>query len=156
MDSLAHFRSRYSSMRPLSREEALGLEYFGHNLGWYFHHEKPEKFNLWKLLIQAFHCFDPYTGKLGHRNWFYDRGYKQIYRFAFSSPIHDRHTILKFRGKFHLFYWLIHLVAHIGQPEHRSSRLLRWFKTGKDIDAITNYFPKSHPFVVRVRELKGN
>ena len=102
MDSLAHFRSRYNSTRPLSREEALGLEYFGHNLGWYFHHEKPEKFNLWKLLIQAFHCFDPYTGKLGHRNWFFDRGYKQIYRFAFMTPIQDRHTILRYRGKFKL------------------------------------------------------
>ena len=148
------YPDRFELNVPLSREEAMALEYFGFNLGWYFHHTGPAKFNLWLFLIQAFHCFDPHHGGLKHRNTAWQNHFTQIYRVMFMSPYQDRSTILKFRGKFNLFYWLIHLVAHIGQPEHRSSRLLRWVKTNKDIDAIANYFTPDHPFVARVKELK--
>jgi hypothetical protein len=140
----------YNSM---SRDEILGCEYLKPNStrvlenNWMF--TPPEfvipKFSFIKLLVQAIHCIDPHTLKMKHSTTFWKEKYDQIYRFAFSTPISDRHTILKINGKYNLWWHLIHIIAHIKAPTKRSARQLYWFKTGKDIQGVIDYHPEGSP-----------
>ena len=141
---------------PLSRDEWMAMHTLDPSLplSWNFSPEFIPKFNPWLLLIQAFHCFNPHTGKLRHRNTFWQQDYDQIYRFAFMVPFSDRHYLLRLKGRYSPFWHLVHIIAHWSRPEKKSARLLRWYKTGKDFEAVANYFGPDHPFskIQEVRE----
>ena len=145
-----HSKTRHPGVSepPISREEWMGLYALVPKapLSWNFSPEFIPKFNLWLLLIQAFHCFDPHTGELKHRNTFWQNGYDQIYRWAFACPASDRHYLLRLKGRYNPFWHLVHIIAHWSRPEKKSARLLRWLKTSKDFEAVANYFGPDHPF----------
>jgi hypothetical protein len=151
-----HVTSENSKGVPISRDEILGITSMGYahltlrpidRFSWNFSPFMLKKFNLKLFIIQAFHCLNPYTGELLHRNTFWQKEFNQIYHVAFSVPLSDRYFINRCMGRiYNPIYHLIHVVSHWKQPENRSARLLRWFKTGKDIQAVANYFPKDHPF----------
>jgi hypothetical protein len=139
-----------SKTPPISRDEVLGLVALGFMTkkdlkDWNFSPYKVPKFSLQNLLLQAIKLVDWKKLKLKHRNTFWKEGYDQIYRFAFSVPLSDRHFILKKSGKYNFFYHMIHIAAHFKQPSDRSARLLRFLKTGKDRAAVLNYFGPDHP-----------
>jgi hypothetical protein len=144
---------------PLSRDEALGLIEMGFNVfdgSWSFSPEPLPKFSLKLFITQAFHCLDPLTGKLLHRNTFWQKGFTQINHVAYSCPLSDRHYLAKKMGRrYNPIYHLLHIILHWRQPTDRSARLLRWFKTGKDIEAVVNYFGEGHPFVIEVKKRMG-
>lgn len=139
----------------ISRDEILALYTLDPSLplSWNFSPYPLPRFNLWLLLVQAFHCFDPHTGKLKHRNTFWLLDYDQIYRFAFRQPLSDRFYLLRLKGKYNPFWHLVHIIAHWSKPEKKSARLLRWFKCNTDLEAVENYFGPGHPFSHRAREI---
>jgi len=145
-----HYKTRHPGINtpPLSREEYMGMLTLESRLplSWNFSPYPLPKFNLWLLLVQAFHCFEPHTGELKHRNTFWQNGYDQIYRFAFMVPFSDRHYLLHLKGRYNPIWHLVHIIAHWSKPEKKSARLLFWFKTGKDFEAVANYFGPDHPF----------
>lgn len=139
-----------NAVPPISRDEILGLVELGFLkkddlAGWCYSPYKIPKFNLLTLLKQSIGLIDLKTFKLKHRNTFWQNQYDQIYRFAFSVPLSDRHYILKKSGKYNAFYHIIHILAHFKKPKDRSARLLRFLKTGKDRTSIANYFGPEHP-----------
>jgi hypothetical protein len=139
-----------SAMSPISRDEILGLAHLGflkpeHFKGWSYSPFVIPKFNLLDTLRQAYNLVDWKTRTLKHRTTFWKEGYSQIYRFAFSVPFQDRHFINKCWGRYNPLWHLIHIIAHRKQPEHRTSRLLRYLKTGQDKEAVANYFGEQHP-----------
>lgn len=145
---------------PISRDEVLGLAILGYTdhrvlNTWNFSPYKLPKFNLFKLLRQANDNVESYFPfKLKHRNHFWQNGHDQLYRFAFMVPFSDRHAILKANFKYSYFWHLVHIVTNFSQPEHRSSRLVRFVKTGKDIQAVPNYFGPAHPLSEHVNAKK--
>jgi len=149
--SLDRLRHPDASGPVISRDEILGLEYLQPGCtgvvqnGWGFSPWPWPKFNPWLLIVQAFHCFDPHKPfTLRHRNTFWLNGFDQIYRFAFSVPWSDRHTILKLNGKcnpwWHLWHWILNRPT-----KNRSGRQLYWFKTGKDLAGVAAYYNEGHP-----------
>jgi hypothetical protein len=137
---------------PFSRDEVLGVVElgFGSKLlgsGWNYSPAPLPKFSFLQFIVQAIHLIDPHTLKLKHRTTFWKEGYGQIGYVAYMVPFQDRYYIAKKMGRStNPIYWLIHVIAHRRKIEDRSRRLLSWFKTGKDIEAVANYFPKDHPF----------
>jgi hypothetical protein len=137
---------------PMSRDEILGAEYLKPNStrvlenNWMF--TPPEfttpKFSFVKLLVQGIHCIDPHTLKMKHSTTFWKEKYDQIYRFAFSVPWSDRHTILKINNRYSLWWHLMHILLN-RKTDNRSGRQLYWFKTGKDIEGVINYHPEDSP-----------
>lgn len=137
-------------MSPISRDEILGLAYLGylkpeHLDGWNYSPFPLPKFSLFDTLRQAYNLVDWKTRTLKHRTTFWKEGYSQIYRFAFSVPFQDRHFLNQQWGRYNPIWHLIHVLAHRKQPEHRTSRLLRYLKTGQDKEAVANYFESQHP-----------
>lgn len=139
-----------AGMSPISRDEILGLAALGylkpsHLKGWRFSPFPIPKFNLVELFRQAIDLVDWKARTLKHRNTFWLKGYSQIYRFAFSVPYVDRHFLNKCWGRYNPIWHLVHVLAHRKQPENRTSRAIRFLKTGKDKAAMANYFGEEHP-----------
>jgi hypothetical protein len=141
---------------PISRDEILGLAYLGylkpqHLNGWNFSPYELPRLNPIKLFKQASklvnwkETWKQKTLVLMHRNTFWQQGFDQMYRFAFSVPYSDRHFILKCWGKYNPIWHLVHIIESRKQPENRSSRQIRFLKTGKDKDAVRNYYGDEHP-----------
>jgi hypothetical protein len=161
---------------PQSRDEILGLEYLGYNDvrlsedGWKFNpKDRPiPKFSLIKLFKQAraLVVVQPYYKRilgvdvkmyhfeLAHRNFFWQNNLDQIYRFAFSVPLQDRYSILKWSGKFkfyrpdHLLYLSISLIDRLGKPSG-----IHYLKYGgeKNLIEMVKEFSEDHP----IRQLTG-
>lgn len=125
---------------PISRDEILGMAQIGflrqqHLDGWNFSPYPIPKFNLFKLIKQIVEL----RGK--HRNYFWQNNLDQIYRFAFSVPLADRHFILQKWGKFNLFYYL---VAKI-DSKLKAKNGIHWLKYDTDIEIMKQEFPEDHP-----------
>jgi hypothetical protein len=135
---------------PISRDEILGLASLGflkpvHIRNWSFSPFVIPRFNPFKLIKQLAQLVDWKSRTLKHRNTFWKEELDQIYRFAFSVPLSDRHFLNQCWGKYNLFWYIIHILSHRKQPENRSSRMLRFLKTGQDLEAVVNYFGEEHP-----------
>lgn len=162
-----HPHSYISTQTPISRDEVLGLEYLGFRVsmdGWNFSPYELPKFNLSKFINQARRLVvvNPYYKRilgvdvklyhleLTHRNTFWKESLDQIYHLAFSTPLQDRYSILKWRGEFkfyrpdHLFYAGISLVDRLGMPSG-----MRYLKYGgyDNMEAMVKEFPSDHPIV---------
>jgi len=89
-----------------------------------------------------------------HRNYFWENNLDQLYRFAFSVPIQDRHFILKCWEKFqwynpaHLFYAA---VAKIDSMLPKKSGI-KWLKYGGEENkkAMVQEFPSDHDIRVKL------
>jgi hypothetical protein len=131
------WRTPGKPLPPMSRDEILGLAYLGFDIlkTWNFSPYPVPKFSLVKTVKQ----FLEQRGK--HRNYFWQNNLDQIYRFAFSVPLVDRHFILQQRNKFNIIYWAIAKVdSMIG-----SSSGIRYLKYGKSKEAMLKEFPENHP-----------
>lgn len=128
---------------PISRDEILGMAALGflkpeHLDGWNFSPYPIPKFSLLKTVQQVIELKDK------HRNYFWQNNLDQIYRFAFSVPISDRHFILQKWGKFNIIYWAIaKLDSLISTP----SNGIHWLKYGGDDrkNIMKLEFPEDHP-----------
>jgi hypothetical protein len=149
-------RHPYINTTPYwSRDEELGAHYLISKIGcntiinrttfWPIAVPKPE-FNLFKFIHQAIDCIDWKLRKPKHRNHWHVNELWQIGYTAFIIPLSDRWYHLRLSGKNSLWWYILHITLHLKQPTDRSARLLRWFKTGKDIGAVINYFGADHPF----------
>jgi hypothetical protein len=157
---------------------ALGLLKPRHLNGWNFSPFPLPKFNLFTLLKQLWQLrpslvkhplFSPpksvpyfklprifiklsgyYYLSFKHRNYFWQNNLDQLYRFAFSVPLTDRHFLLSQWGRFtwynpmHLLYWTI---AKIDSKLGKSNGI-RWLKYGKGVEEMTSEFPADHPIVI--------
>jgi len=167
---------------PTSREEALGLSYLGYTPDlltrtWRFNSaDYPiPKLSISQLITQALALLiiQPYYKRIlgvdikmwhfemAHRNFFWANKLDQIYRFAFSVPLQDRYSILKWSGRFkwylpsHLAYGMISLIDRLGKPSG-----IRWLKYGEYVwhtkrdenlaKAMVSEFPQDHPIRQRV------
>jgi hypothetical protein len=161
---------------PISRDEILGLAALGflkpHHLNkWSFSPYPIPKFNLIKLikqlleisprLVRKIPSVDVSVGKftltklpLGfyifnkHRNYFWKNNLDQLYRFAFSVPLQDRHSILKSWGKFQFFNPIHLFYAAYGKISSKiSPGAMDWLKYDekKGLAGIKKEFPEDHP-----------
>lgn len=141
-------RIRQTGSPPISRDEVLGLVVLGYykelNIkNWNFSPYPLPKFNLVRFTYQLFLLIQHHKD----RNYFWRNNLDQMYRIAFSVPLSDRHFILKRTyQKSNLFYWIIHKIESKIRYKKKSPRLLNWFKTGNDPQAVINYFDEQHPF----------
>jgi hypothetical protein len=140
------FRSPDKFFPPVSRDEILGVAGLKllkseHLNGWNFSPYLVPKFNLIELVKQIIEV----RGK--HRNYFWQNNLDQLYRFAFSVPITDRHFILKKWGKFkwynptHLFYAAVAKIDELVGGESG----IRYLKYSKSKEAMLKEFPENHP-----------
>lgn len=140
-------RNPGESKVPISRDEILGMSALGflkpeHVNGWYFGPYTLPKFSLIKTVEQ----FLELRGQ--HRNYFWQNNLDQIYRFAFSVPVTDRHFILKKWGRFqfynpvHLFYAAIGKLNSLYKPNG-----IDWLKYGgkRAEKEMVKEFPEDHP-----------
>lgn len=157
---------------PPSRDVVLGAFYLRlmkmeHMNGWNFSPYKLPKFSLIQLIKQAWALVivQPYYKRilgvdvklyhfeLSHRNFFWNNSLSQIYHIAFSVPLQDRYSILKWSGRFkyylpsHLLYASISLIDRLGKPSG-----IRYLKYGgeKNMRAMCKEFPADHPIRVKV------
>ena len=133
-------RSPQKHTPPISRDEILGMAALGflapkHLNGWSFSPYKLPKFDLIKTVKQAIEMI----GK--HRNYLWQNNMDQLYRFAFSVPLADRHFILQKWGRFNRFYWLIAQIDGLIKGKNG----IRWLKTGKGVEEMKLEFSESHP-----------
>jgi len=138
---------------PISRDEILGLAYLGylkprHLNGWNFSPEPLPKLNIILLVKQLLEA----RGQ--HRTYFWQNRLTQINHLAYSVPLQDRHFLNKCWGRYNPFYHLIHIIDSNLKKENRSSRNMRFLKTGKDIAGVANYFGPNHPLTKHVQGLK--
>ena len=160
-------RNPESETSPFSRDELLGVAALGllksNQLNsWNFSPYPIPPFSLSKLISQSRQLFtvQPYYKRIlglevklyhfaqTHRNTFWQKGLDQIYRFAFSTPMQDRYSILKWAGRFkayrpdHLFYLGVSLIDRIGSPSG-----MRYLKYGgnKNMKAMVKEFTADHP-----------
>lgn len=131
---------------PISRDEILGLAYLGFSTEldllesrWNFCPYELPKLNLFKLIAQLWKC----RGQ--HRNYFWKNKLTQVYHVAFLTPFHDRHFHMSCMGGFSVIYWLIAKIYEMKKPTDKSSRLIRFLKTGEDREAVRFYFGEDHP-----------
>jgi hypothetical protein len=97
-----------------------------------------------------------YHFELAHRNTYWINKLDQIYRFAFSVPLQDRYSILRWSGKFkpylpsHLAYATISLIDRLGKPSG-----IRYIKYGgdKNMKEMVKSFPADHPVTIKVNSL---
>lgn len=126
---------------PISRDEILGMAFLDflkpeHLNGWNFSPYPLPKFNLIETLKQFWEIRNK------HRNYFWQNNMSQIYRFAFSVPLTDRHFILKKWGKFNFFYWIISKIDQVfGEPKNG----IHWLKYNIHISKMMEEFPEDHP-----------
>jgi hypothetical protein len=133
-------RSPQKPTPPISRDEILGMAALGflapkHLNGWSFSPYPIPKFDLIKTIKQAIETI----GK--HRNYLWQNNMDQLYRFAFSVPLADRHFILQKWGRFNTFYWLIAKIDGLIKGKNG----IRWLKTGKGVEEMKLEFSESHP-----------
>lgn len=138
---------------PISRDEVLGLAYLGylkprHLDGWNFSPDPLPKFNLVKLVKQLLEA----RGQ--HRTYFWQNNLTQINHVAYMVPLQDRHFLNQCWGRYNPIYHLIHIIDSNLKKENRSSRNMRFLKTGKDIAGVANYFGPNHPLTKHVQGLK--
>lgn len=138
---LSLIRSPGDSTPPISRDEILGMAALGllapkHLNGWSFSPYKIPKFDLIKTVNQVIEMI----GK--HRNYLWQNNMDQLYRFAFSVPLADRHFILQKWGMKSSFMY--RLIAKV-DSFIRGSNGIRWLKTGKGIEEMKAEFPEDHP-----------
>jgi hypothetical protein len=136
---------------PISRDEILGLAYLGylkpHHLeGWNFSPEPLPRFNPIKLIQQLWRI------RKEHRTYFWRNGLTQVNHVAYMVPLQDRHFLLQCWGKYNAFYHLIHIIDSAIPKSDRSSRNMRFLKTGKDIGGVINYFGPNHPLSKYVQD----
>lgn len=168
VDKVRHRVADKKTEVPMSRDEILGLAYFGYVslTNWKFNpKDKPiPKFSLIKLVKQLWELRPTFEYsvtvntenntsannyfKFKHRNYFWKNNLDQLYRFAFSVPLSDRHFILKKWGKFR-YYNPIHLFyAAFGKINSKISPSgLDWLKyhEKRGLEAIKQEFPEDHP-----------
>jgi len=136
-------RSPDKSLPPMSRDEILGFAALGllqpEDLqGWNFSPSPIPRFNPIKLAQQL---WDLRPSLNRHRNYFWQNNLDQMYRFAFSVPVSDRHFILQTWGKFNPIYWAIAKVdSMIGKPSG-----IGYLKYGKSLEGMQEEFPEDHP-----------
>lgn len=142
-------RSPDKSLPPMSRDEILGFAALGllqpEDLqGWNFSPYSIPRFNLIKLAQQL---WDLRPSLNRHRNYFWQNGLSQIYRFAFSVPLQDRAFLLECFGETrrlsYLFYKAIaFLDSKIGKPENG----IPWLKYGGEErkKIMQAEFPEDH------------
>lgn len=169
--NIRHLPEDSSSEVPMSRDEILGLAYLGYvskdlTETWRFNPQDRSipKFSLSKLIKQAQSLvivntyykrvlgldIKMFNFELAHRNFFWKNNLDQLYRFAFSVPIQDRYSILKWSNRFkfyrpdHLFYAAVSLVDRLGGPSG-----IMYLKYGgrKNLDEMVKEFPADHPIV---------
>lgn len=170
-----HSLSDKSGGAPFSRDEYLGGVYLGlipAQDNWNFSPFPLPKFSLVKLIKQLWELRPSYErintwqddGEDGyyferkivwqHRNYFWKNNLNQLYRFAFSVPIQDRHFILKCWEKFQ-WYNPVHLlyaaVAKVDSLLPKKSGI-KWLKYGGkgNLKAMVKEFPVDHPIRVKV------
>jgi len=136
-------RSPGKPLPPISRDEILGMAELGllqpkHLDGWNFSPYPIPRFNPIKLAQQL---WDLRPSLNRHRNYFWQNNLDQMYRFAFSVPLSDRHFILQQFGKFNLIYWAIAKIdSMIGKPSG-----IGYLKYGKSLEGMQEEFPEDHP-----------
>lgn len=138
---------------PPSRDVVLGATALGllkpqHLNGWNFSPFPLLKFSLVKLIKQLWECKDQ------HRNYFWKNNLDQIYRFAFSVPIQDRHFILKHWNKFQWYnpaHLLYAAIAKVDSLLPKKSGI-KWLKHGgrENLKAMVKEFPADHDITVKV------
>lgn len=137
---------------PMSRDEILGLAYLGylkkhHLKGWNFSPYPLPKLNPVKLVQQLWRI------RKEHRTFFWRNNLDQVYHVAFMVPLQDRHFLLQQWGEYNFFYHFIHILDSLRSPTDRSSRQIRFLKTGKDKAGVVNYYSdKDHPSVQKALE----
>ena len=164
-------RSPDKKVPPISRDEILGLASLGvlHEVyvpSWNFSPYRIPKFSIIKLVKQLDEILPGFTiswtGKwynfksyrvtfdsMKHRNYFWKNNLDQLYRFAFSVPVQDRHFILKRWNKFH-WYNPVHVfyaaVAKVDSLLPKKSGI-KWLKYGGEENrkAMVEEFPEDHP-----------
>lgn len=149
-DRLFINRSPTKSLPPMSRDEILGLAQLGllkpmYLQGWNFSPKPIPKFNPIKLVQQL---WELRPSLKRHRNYFWENNLDQLYRFAYSVPLTDRHFILQQWGKFNVIYWAIAKVDSLFGEDSG----IRWLKYGKSLKAMQSEFPEDHP----LRNVKKN
>lgn len=164
-------RNPGKSSVPFSRDEYLGVVALGLltgklNNNWNFCPFKIPRFNPFKLIKQLWELRPSFIEvttderlsfmnhfKSKHRNYFWQNNLDQLYRFAFSVPLVDRHFILTKWDKFqwynpvHIFY---KLVAKIDGKFGASG--IRWLKYGGEENklAMVREFPENHPIRIKL------
>jgi hypothetical protein len=164
-------RSPDKPLPPFSRDEAIGLAYLGllrkeHLNGWNFSPYPVPRFSLKTLLKQLWevspHRVDhplavPPKGikeyKIvgirffsKHRNYFWHNNLDQLYRFAFSVPLVDRHFLLTHTNiscniVSRAFYKLVSKLDSLKKPKNG----IAWLKYGKGKEEMLKEFPADHP-----------
>lgn len=92
-----------------------------------------------------------FTRLVPHRNYFWQHNLDQLYRFAFSVPVQDRHFILKTWGKFqwfnpaHVFYAVIGKLSSFYKPNG-----IDWLKYGVAEKEMVKEFSEDHPIRQRL------
>lgn len=181
--SPAHIiRSPGNPLPVISRDEILGMTSLGflkpeHLQSWNFSPYTLPKFSFTKLLSQLWQLRPTFSYSVTintdtnsssqsflewkHRNYFWQNGLDQIYRFAFSVPVQDRYFILKKWDSFkwykpsHILYLTIAKIDAKLSPS--GLRFLKYtpypFKTfadGESIKAMISEFPTDHPIRVKL------
>lgn len=147
------WRTPGKEMPPMSRDEVLGMIALGVMdipKDWSFSPFPIPKFSLvslakqlWQLRPQweqTSELFYPQL-KMKHRNYFWQNNLDQIYRFAFSVPLVDRHYILSKKNKFNIFYWAIAKADSLLGKDSG----IRYLKYDKGLKAMQSEFPETHP-----------
>lgn len=145
-NKLALVRTPGKNEPPISRDEILGMASLGflkprHLNGWNFSPYAIPRFNPIKLIAQL---WDLRPSLNRHRNYFWQNNLDQLYRFAFSVPLSDRHFILKKWGKFNPIYWLIAKI----DSKLKGDNGIPWLKYGGDDrkTIMKEEFSEDHPF----------
>lgn len=135
-------RTPHKAAPPINREEILGMVSLGflksHHLnGWNFSPYPIPKFNLVKTITQLMEI------KNKGRNYFWQNNMDQLYRFAFSVPIQDRHFMLTKWGKFNIIYWVVDKLDRLVKPKNG----IDWLKYGGEArkKIMQKQFPFDHP-----------
>lgn len=140
-------RSPFKDQPPISRDEILGMAALrflrsSHLDGWSFCPYEIPPFNLKTLITQAIDVI----GK--HRNYFWQNGLSQIYRFAFSVPLQDRAFILECFGETSsLRYFFYKAIALVDSVLSKPDNGIAWLKYGGEErkKIMQTEFPEDHP-----------
>ena len=136
------WRSPGKALPPMSRDEILGMVALGftpNNLleTWNFSPFPLPKFDITKFVPQLIEL----VKHRDDRNYFWKNNLDQIYRFAFSVPLADRHFILQKHNKFNIFYWAISKIDSM----FSGASGINYLKYGNSVKAMQEEFPEDHP-----------
>lgn len=109
--------------------------------GWKFSPVAIPKFHFIKTICQLILCF------YEHRNYFWQKEFYQVYRFAFSVPVQDRAYMLKASGlKVPFWYSVYTFFSDMLEPSSVSSKLIAWRKGKLTLEAsdFVYYFGSDH------------